>query len=62
MEIVRVGVGPVTFDDVLAVARSDARVELTDEALAAVDRARAVVEELAAAPTPAYGISTGFGA
>jgi histidine ammonia-lyase len=62
MEIVRVGVGPVTFDDVLAVARRDARVELTDEALAAVDRARAVVEELAAAPTPAYGISTGFGA
>ncbi len=62
MEIVRVGVGPVTFDQVLAVARSDARVELTDEALAAVDRARAVVEELAAAPTPAYGISTGFGA
>ena len=26
------------------------------------ERARAVVEELAAAPTPAYGISTGFGA
>ena len=39
-----------------------AAVELTDEALAAIDRARAVVEELAAAPTPAYGISTGFGA
>ena len=36
--------------------------ELTDEALTAIDRARAVVEELAAAPTPAYGISTGFGA
>ena len=36
--------------------------ELTDEALDAIDRARAVVEELAAAPTPAYGISTGFGA
>ena len=62
MEIVRVGVGPVTFDDVLAVTRGSAGVELTDEALAAIDRARAVVEELAAAPTPAYGISTGFGA
>ena len=35
---------------------------LTEDALAAIDRARAVVEELAAAPTPAYGISTGFGA
>ena len=62
MESVRVGVGPVTFDDVLAVTRGGLGVELTDESLAAIDRARAVVEELAAAPTPAYGISTGFGA
>ena len=30
--------------------------------MAAIVRSRAVVEELAAAPTPAYGISTGFGA
>jgi histidine ammonia-lyase len=62
METVRVGVGPVSFDDVLAVARGGAGVALTDDALSAIDRARAVVEELAAAPTPAYGISTGFGA
>jgi histidine ammonia-lyase len=62
MKTVRVGVGPVSRDEVLAVARLEAAVELTGEALAAIDRARAVVEELAAAPTPAYGISTGFGA
>jgi histidine ammonia-lyase len=62
METVGVGVGPVSVDDVLAVARGGAGVTLTEEALAAIDRARAVVEELAAAPTPAYGISTGFGA
>jgi histidine ammonia-lyase len=62
METVRVGVGPVSPEAVVAVARGGAGVELTDEALAAIDRARAVVEELAAAPTPAYGISTGFGA
>jgi histidine ammonia-lyase len=62
MESVRVGVGPVSDDDVLAVARDGAGVTLSDDALAAIDRARAVVEELAAAPTPAYGISTGFGA
>ncbi len=37
-------------------------VELGTEATAAIERARAVVDELAAAPTPAYGISTGFGA
>jgi histidine ammonia-lyase len=62
METVRVGVGPVSVDDVLAVARGGAGVSLTEEALTAIDRARGVVEKLAAAPTPAYGISTGFGA
>jgi histidine ammonia-lyase len=62
METVRVGVGPVSFAEVVAVTRAGAAVELTDEALTAIDRARAVVETLAAAPEPAYGISTGFGA
>ncbi len=62
MQTVRVGVGPVSVEDVVAVTRDGAPVELTEEALVAIDRARAVVEELAAAPTPAYGISTGFGA
>jgi len=37
-------------------------VRLTDESRAAIQRARATVDALAAAPTPAYGISTGFGA
>jgi histidine ammonia-lyase len=62
MKTVRVGVGPVSFEELVLVTRHEAEVTLTDEALAAVDRAREVVEELAAAPTPAYGISTGFGA
>jgi histidine ammonia-lyase len=59
---VEVGVGALSFDEVVAVAREGAQVVLADEALVAIARARAVVEELAAAPTPAYGISTGFGA
>jgi len=59
---VRVGTGPVSFDDVVAVCRAGAGVVLTDEAVAAIERARTVVDDLAAAPTPAYGISTGFGA
>jgi histidine ammonia-lyase len=59
---VLVGVGPVSPDDVLAVARRGAAVELTGDALAAIDRARGVIESLAAATTPAYGVSTGFGA
>ncbi len=59
---VAVGTGPVSFDDVVAVCRDGAGVVLTDDAVAAIERARTVVDELAAAPTPAYGISTGFGA
>ncbi len=59
---VEVGVGPVSFADVVAVARDGAGVRLGDDALSAVDRARAVVDELAASPTPTYGVSTGFGA
>jgi histidine ammonia-lyase len=59
---VTVDVGALAPEDVVAVARDGARVVLSEAALTAIDRARAVVEELAAAPTPAYGISTGFGA
>ena len=62
MTVVSLGKGDLSFDDVLAVARDGAKVELTPAALDALARGRAVVEELAAAPTPAYGISTGFGA
>jgi histidine ammonia-lyase len=61
-DVVTVGVGPVSFDDVVAVARHAARVRLGDDAVAAIERSRRVVDELAAAETPAYGISTGFGA
>ncbi len=59
---VSVGVGPVSFEDVVAVARDGAPVQLSEEAVAAMQRARGVVEVLAAATTPSYGISTGFGA
>ncbi len=62
MQNVVVGTGPVSPDDVVAVARGGAGVTLSEEALAAVDRAREVVEALAAGETPAYGVSTGFGA
>ncbi|GAB2632128.1 histidine ammonia-lyase [Nocardioides ginkgobilobae] len=59
---VEVGVGPVSPHELVAVAREGAGVRLGEDALAAIDRARAVVERLAAADTPAYGVSTGFGA
>ncbi|MDR7362610.1 histidine ammonia-lyase [Nocardioides marmoribigeumensis] len=57
-----VGTGPVSFADVVSVARGGAGVRLAPEAVAALEAARAVVDALAQAPTPAYGISTGFGA
>ena len=62
MESIEVGVGPVTPEQLVAVARDGAGVRLSADAEAAIDRARAVVEVLAAADTPAYGVSTGFGA
>ncbi|MFC5730206.1 histidine ammonia-lyase [Nocardioides vastitatis] len=59
---ITVGTGPLTFDEVVAVARHDIGVRLSDEALEAIDRAREVIDHLAASPRPAYGVSTGFGA
>lgn len=59
---VTVGIGPVSFDDVVAVARGAAAVQLADEAVEAIKASRHHVEALAADPTPVYGVSTGFGA
>ncbi|MBA2446172.1 MAG: histidine ammonia-lyase [Nocardioidaceae bacterium] len=59
---VSVGRGPLSFADVVLVARHEASVQLTDDAVAVIGESRRVVEQLAEAPTPAYGISTGFGA
>ena len=59
---VTVGIGPVTFDDVVAVARGAAAVQLADDAVEAIEASRHHVEALAADPTPVYGVSTGFGA
>lgn len=59
---VTVGVGPLSFAEVVSVARDGAAVELGADAMEAIDAARASVEVLAAGATPSYGISTGFGA
>jgi histidine ammonia-lyase len=59
---VRIGTGPVTLTDVVAVARRDAPVVLGDDARAAMAASRTVVETLADDPAPHYGVSTGFGA
>ncbi len=59
---VPVGVGPLTVDEVVAVARHEAPVRLTDEALAGISASRLVIEALADDVEAHYGVSTGFGA
>lgn len=62
MHNVVVGTSGTTADEVIAVARADARVEISADALAALAASRAIVDALAAKPEPVYGVSTGFGA
>lgn len=52
----------ITPADVVAVARHDARVELTDAAREAMARSRDIVDSIEASGRPVYGVSTGFGA
>ena len=59
---VLVGPADVTAAQVVAVARYDAPVRLAPAALEAMAASRRVIDSLSASPTPAYGISTGFGA
>ena len=49
-------------EEVALVARRDAHVDISADSMAAMAASRLIVESLAENPTPAYGISTGFGA
>ena len=62
MERITVGRGPLSEDEVVAVARHGAGVTLAEDALAALADSRRIVEKLAHDVEPHYGISTGFGA
>ena len=57
-----VGIGPLSFEDVVAVARRGARIVITADSLAEIRRSRAIIEALADDVEPHYGVSTGFGA
>jgi histidine ammonia-lyase len=59
---VTVGIGPVTSDDLEAVARHDAKIVIAEEAWAEVGKSREIIEALADDQEPHYGVSTGFGA
>lgn len=53
---------PLTVDQVVAVARHGASVEIHESALARMATSRAVIDDLAHDTAPHYGVSTGFGA
>src|SRR5579875_3589693 len=59
---VRVNVGGLTPADVVSVARGEVPVELSAEALEAIESSRRTIESLAGDTRPHYGVSTGFGA
>jgi histidine ammonia-lyase len=59
---VAIGIGPLSFDDVVAVARHDALVEITPESLDEIRKSCTIIEGLAGDVEPHYGVSTGFGA
>src|SRR4051812_27653336 len=58
VEIANRGLG---LRDVVAVAREDAEVRLTDDAIEARAASAAIVDGLTDSDEPAYGVSTGFG-
>jgi histidine ammonia-lyase len=62
MNTVIVGTGPVSFADVIAVARDGAAVALSAAAEAEITASRKVIDALAQDTAPHYGVSTGFGA
>jgi hypothetical protein len=52
----------LTIDDVVAVARGQARVRLGDDVPNRMEASRSVVVEALRGDAPVYGVNTGFGA
>ena len=60
--MITVSTGPLSIDDVVAVARHDEPIRLSDEARAGIAATRQDIDKLAEQQEPVYGVSTGFGA
>lgn len=58
-QTVTVGVGALSIEDVIAVARGGAKVAISDESKHEMALSRAVIDHLADDTVPHYGISTG---
>jgi histidine ammonia-lyase len=61
-QTVTINAAGITPHEVIAVARFDAKVVISESALAGMAATRAHIESLAGGVVPVYGISTGFGA
>jgi len=62
MEEIYVGVDGMTFEDLVAIARGNATVHLTEESVKRVIRTRELIERWVQEERTIYGITTGFGA
>jgi histidine ammonia-lyase len=62
MQVITIGTGPVSPEELVAVARHGASVRLSEEAEAGIAESRKLIEALADDVEPHYGVSTGFGA
>lgn len=59
---VLLGTDGFTFEELISVARFNAKIEITEAAITEIAKSRAIIEALDHSETPVYGISTGFGA
>ena len=62
MKTVTINSSGTSFEDVIAIARQNAQVVISADAIAGMQRTRDQVEALAHGEVAVYGISTGFGA
>ena len=61
MNAVELGIGPLSADEVVAVARHGAPITISAAAAEEITLSRRVIEALAGDDKPHYGVSTGFG-
>ena len=62
MNTVTIGTSGLTMAEVITIAKGQAKITLTEDALSAMAHTRGQIDALAASATPVYGVSTGFGA
>lgn len=59
---VLLGTNGLSAENLLEIARNNAKIVIGQDAILAINKSRAIVDSLSNSQTPVYGISTGFGA